>query len=219
MREEDPGYVEKDGFSFRFNDNLTKKHFHRLKEQNPRRFKPQDICNEAINNYVRDWLGEKGNLKADILEVKDKINMLEADILNTNNNLSELTLMKEKLENNLTNLEDQLEKTEESVKEGDVVMNLINAVEKVKNQYSTRTRPDPNLLIRLSQETKVKPEIIKLLGKDYHRGRISRADLEKMEEARVRSLMEQRPELAPTFDFEYTGKNLVNYLSGKVTQH
>ena len=27
MREEDPGYIEKDGFSFRFNDSLTKNIF------------------------------------------------------------------------------------------------------------------------------------------------------------------------------------------------
>lgn len=217
MKKHDTGYNESEGYTFRFNDELTKKHFKRIKGKYPKGFKPQDICNEAINKAIRDWLGEKGILREEILEVKSKINKIEEDLNINNNNLLDLEDRKESLESKLIQLEEKLEKTEERIEEGDVVMNLINAVEKVSNQYTIRSSPSPELLDRLSQETRIKPEIIRTLGKSYHRGKITRKDLEKMEEARVRHLMVNSPEYAPSFEFELTGDNIINYLTGRLS--
>lgn len=205
----------KERFSVYIKNDFVKRNFIKTEKEHPLGFIPQDVCNKALEEEIKKWLGDRGVIRDEIVEVKGKINKLEQDIIDTNNILSDLTLMKEKLENNLINLEDQLEKTEERIEEGDVVMNLIKAVETVKAQYVLGKTPNQELLNRLSQETRIKPEIIRTLGKSYNRGKITREELEEIEEWRVKYLMEHSPQHAPAFEFQLTGSNIVNFLTGK----
>lgn len=187
------------------------------KTKYPLSFDPLDICREALLVKLNDFKGEKGQLRDKITKIKSKINKLEESIDNNNNILLDLTTSKEDLESILLDLEEKLEKTEEKIEEGDVVMNLINAVERVKNQYSLGKPPSTEVLTKLSIETRIRPDIIKMLGYQYEKGKITREELEEMEEERVRYLIEHSPQHAPTFDFKLTGDNIINYLTGRLS--
>lgn len=205
----------KERFSVYIKNDFVKRNFIKTTKEHSLSFDPQDVCNKALEEEIKKWLGDKGVIRDEIVQLRSKINKVEEDISNTNNKLLELSTYKEELESKLSTLEEDLEKTKERIEEGDVVMNLIKAVETVKAQYVLGNTPKEELLNRLSQETRIKPEIIRTLGKSYNRGKITREELEEMEEARVRYLMEHSPQHAPAFEFELTGSNIVNYLTGK----
>ena len=153
-----------------------RKDVNKLKELNPDKFKPQDICREALKQAVREYKSNKEVISEDLKSKEEKLIRVEEEI-------EELEESKVKLSREINTLKILLQEavtidsTGESRK-----MRLINAVTRIKIEYQFGRDPSDSMLAKLSHDLQIEAPKLRKLGFEFYMGDITREDLEELDE-------------------------------------